>query len=118
MCLDHDFVRILLAKIKAVQWDGGYHDLSIKGRPDRMMSRYIMLLDEAGLIEAVNYSTQGMMCWRAKWITEAGEQFLRAAKDQKCWDKAKKIVRHSHRKFTVEALKSALQRSQTAVPRK
>jgi len=118
MRLDHDFVRILLAKIQEVQWDGGYHDLYIEDRPDRLMSRYIMLLDEAGLIDAVDYSTQDLMCWRAKWITEAGETFLRAASNEKCWEKAKKIIRKSHHKFTVDALKQALPRARKAIRRR
>ena len=108
MRLDHDFVRILLAKIKEVQWDGGYHDLYFEDRPDLMMSSYIRMLDEAGLIDAVDYSTHDFVCWRAKWITEEGERFLRAARNEKCWQTAKKLIRKSHRKFTVEALKEAL----------
>ena len=111
MRLDHDFVRILLARIKEVQWDGGYHDLYFEDRPDVMMSRYIKMLDEAGLIDAVDYSTHDYFCWRAKWITEEGERFLRAARNEKYWQTAKKLIRKSHRKFTVEALKEALPRA-------
>src|SRR6266567_6914194 len=117
MRLDHDFVRILLKKINEVQWDGGYHDLYIENRPDRTMSLYIMLLDQAGLIEAVDYSTHDLMCWRAKWLTEAGQQFLRTARNEKCWERAKTLIRKSHRKFTMEALKQALPRARMATTR-
>jgi hypothetical protein len=108
MRLDQDFVRLLLAEIKEVQWDGGYHDLYFDDWPDRVLSCYIKLLDDAGLIEAADYSTQDLMCWRAKWITDEGERFLRAANNDKRWAKAKCILRKSHQKRTVEGLKLAL----------
>jgi hypothetical protein len=108
MRLDQDFVRLLLAEIKEVQWDGGYHDLYFDDWPDRVLSSYIQLLDDAGLIEAADYSTQDLMCWRAKWITDEGEKFLRAANNDKRWERAKRILRKSHQKRTVERLKQAL----------
>jgi LPS O-antigen subunit length determinant protein (WzzB/FepE family) len=109
MRLNHDFVRLLLATIQEVQWNGGYHDLYFEDWPDQVLSYYIQMLDDAGLIEAAEFSTQELMCWRAKWITDAGEQFLVAANNEERWERAKRIVHKSHRKRTVESLKQALE---------
>ncbi|HEY7097682.1 MAG TPA: DUF2513 domain-containing protein [Terriglobales bacterium] len=108
MRIDFDFVRVLLATIKEVQWDGGFHDLSFEDQSEYTMSLYIRLLDEAGLIDAVDYSTQDLVCWRAKWITAAGEEFLRVAENETCWEEAKSIVRQSNHEYTVKALAQAL----------
>src|SRR5438270_11006588 len=108
MRLDHDFVRLLLATIKEVQWDGGYHDLYFEGWPDRVLSYYTQLLDDAGLIDATDYSTQDLMCWRANWVTDAGEQFLGAADNEEGWERAKRIVHKCHGKRTVGSLMFAL----------
>ena len=118
MRFEQDFMRMLLARIKEVQWDGGYHDLGIDDRPDRVVSRYIQLLEEAGLIDAADFSTHDTMCWRAKWITEAGERFLRAARNERCWQLAQKIIRRSHQKVTIKALDQALPKARRQLRKK
>lgn len=118
MRFEQEFMRKLLARIKEVQWDGGYHDLRIEDRPERVVSRYIQLLDEAGLIDAADFSTHNTMCWRAKWITEAGERFLRAAQNERCWQLAQKMIRSSHRKLTLKALDQALPKARRELRKK
>jgi hypothetical protein len=115
MRLEQEFVRILLAKIKETQWDGGYHDVGVEDRPERVVSHYIRLLDKAGLIDAADFSTHEVACWRAKWITSEGERFLRAAEDERCWRMAQEMIRRSHRKLTLEALNQALPEARNAI---
>ena len=67
-----------------------------------------MLLHEAGLIEATNVSSHDGVCWRPKYLTYAGNEFLAAAESDTVWHKAKSIVWAGTKTVTLEALKHAL----------
>jgi predicted transcriptional regulator len=108
MRLDHDLVRTLLKKIGDLPFDGGFHDVSVEGRSGEEISYHIMLLHQAGLIEAIDVGSHDGVCWRPKHLTYAGNEFLAAAESDTVWNKAKSIVWQSSKTITLEALKHAL----------
>jgi hypothetical protein len=108
MRLDHDLARTLLQKIGELPFDGCFHDVSVEGRSGEEISYHIMLLQEAGLIEAIDVGSHDGVCWRAKHLTYAGNEFLSAAESDTVWNKAKSIVWQSSKTITLEALKYAL----------
>jgi hypothetical protein len=108
MRLDHDFVRTLLQKIGELPFDGRFHSVLIEGHSEEKTSYHIMLLHEAGLIEATDVSSNDGVCWRPKYLTYAGNEFLAAAESDTVWNKAKSIVWTSTKTITLEALKTAL----------
>ena len=57
------------------------------------------------MIEAVDLSTMGGICWKPKRLTYAGHQFLDAARSDTVWQKAKSLVAKSTGTLTLEGLK-------------
>jgi hypothetical protein len=108
MRLDHDLVRTLLQKIGELPFDGRFHDVSVAGRSGEEISYHVMLLHQAGLIEAIDLGSHDGVCWRPKHLTYAGNEFLAAAESDTVWNKAKSIVWQSSKTITLEGLKIAL----------
>lgn len=108
MRFDHDVARTLLQKIGDLPFDGSFHDVSVEGHSEEEISYHVMLLQEAGLIEAINVSSYERMCWRPKHLTYAGNEFLAAAESDTVWNKAKSMVWAGTKTITLEALKQAL----------
>lgn len=108
MRLDHDLVRTLMQRIGDLPFDGALHDVQVEGRSREEVSYHIMLLHQAGLIEAIDLSTFDGVCWRPKYLTYAGNEFLAAAESDTVWNKAKSIVSISTKTITLEGLKIAL----------
>lgn len=108
MRLDHDFARTLLQKIGELPFDGAFHAIHIEGHSEEEINYHIMLLHEAGLIEATDVSSFDGVCWRPKYLTFAGNEFLASAESDSVWNKAKSIVWTSTKTITLEALKTTL----------
>jgi hypothetical protein len=108
MRFDYDLGRTLLQKIGDLPFDGRFHDVNVEGRSGEEISYHIMLLHQAGLIEAIDVSSNDGVCWRAKHLTYAGNEFLAAAESDTVWNKAKSIAWQSTKTITLEALKHAL----------
>jgi hypothetical protein len=82
--------------------------VDIEGHSEEETSYHILLLQESGLVEAINLSSSDGVCWRPKWLTYAGNEFLAAAESDTVWKNAKGIVWTATKTITLEALKTAL----------
>ena len=105
---DMDLVREILRLVEDLPFDGGFHDVEIEGRSDESITYHVMLLHEAGFIEAENLTTQGGVCWKPKRLTYSGHEFLDAARSDTVWQKAKAVTLKSTGTLTLEGLKFAL----------
>jgi hypothetical protein len=105
---DMDLVREVLLKVEELPFDGGFHDVAVDGRTDEEIYYHVMLLDEAGFIEAMNLTTNDGVCWKAMRLTYSGHEFLDAARSDTVWQKAKDWTLKSTGTLTLEGLKSAL----------
>jgi hypothetical protein len=96
---DMELCRELLLKVEELPFDGRFHDVAVEGRSDEEITYHIMLLDEAGLIEAEDLSTLSSICWKPKRLTYSGHEFLDGARSDTVWQKAKawtlKVYRNS-----------------------
>jgi hypothetical protein len=108
MRLDHDLVRTLLQRIGELPFDGRFHDINVDGCSGEEISYHVMLLKEAGLIDAIDVGSQDGVCWRPKHLTYAGNEFLSAAESDTVWNNAKGILWKSTKTITLEGLKIAL----------
>jgi hypothetical protein len=108
MKLDPDLVRQILLKVEEFPFDGSFHDVDIEGRTDNEISYHVMLLHEAGLMEALDLSSHSGVCWKPKRLTYIGHQFLDAARSDRVWQKAKAFTTTATGTLTLEGLKSAL----------
>src|ERR1017187_824900 len=108
MKLDTDLARQILVKVEEFPFDGSFHDVEIEGRTENEISYHVMLLHEAGLIEALDLSTLSGVCWKPTRLTYDGHQFLDAARSYTVWQKAKSWTMKATGTLTLDGLKLAL----------
>jgi hypothetical protein len=108
MRLNHDFARAIMQKIGELPFDGSFHEIDMEDHTEEEISYHVMQLASAGLIEALNLSSNDGVCWRPKHLTYAGEEFLSAAESNAVWEKAKSMVWEGTKTVTLEGLKLAL----------
>ena len=105
---DMDLVRELLLKIEELPFDNSFHDVAVDGRSPDEISYHVMLLAEAKLIEAKDFSNLLEVSWKPMRLTYTGHEFLDAARNDTVWQKAKAIAVRSTGVLTLEGLKVAL----------
>ena len=105
---DMDLVREVLLKVEEMPFDGRFYDVNVEGCSDEVINYHVMLLNEAGLIEAIDLSNLGGPCWKPKRLTYSGHEFLDAARSDTVWQKAKAVTLKSAGTLTLEGLKIAL----------
>jgi hypothetical protein len=103
-----DLVRQILFKMEDLPMTGGWHDLEIEGHTEEEIIYHVRLMDEAGLIEAQDLTTLASVDWRPKRITNAGHEFLDAARSDTVWNKAKDKMLTTAGTLTLEGMKVAL----------
>jgi hypothetical protein len=108
MRLDADLVRTVLMKTAELPFDGCVHEIEIDGCSDEALNYHIMILDQAGLLEALDLTTTDGICWRPKYLTYEGNEFLSAAERDTVWNKAKTMAMSGAKTASLEALKTAL----------
>jgi DNA-binding transcriptional ArsR family regulator len=107
---DIDLARqILLAIEENPDADGnGCVDVQVKGHDERNISYHIMLLSEAGLVEARDASDSEGLCWMAMRLTHDGHEFLDTSREEGIWQKAKKAVAEKAGGVSLDVIKALL----------
>lgn len=90
MKLDKDLVREILLAIEASDAPPvGWINLDLPGRSPEFVSYHVMLLAEAGLIEAQDLTTMRSFEWQPKRLTYQGHEFLETIRDGEVWRRTK-----------------------------
>lgn len=105
---DMNLARSILFKLEKRQDYVGFTDLEIEGYSSDKISYHVMLLSEAGLIEAMNLSTHGGPDWRAVRLTWDGHEFLETSRDESRWKNAIEIMTKNGGGLAFEVLKLVL----------
>jgi hypothetical protein len=105
---DMDLVREIMLKVENLPFVDAPQEVEVEGRSPLEISYHIMLLGEAGFIEALELPMQEGPVWKAKRLTYSGHEFLDAARSDTVWAKAKAAVLKSSGALTMEGLKVAL----------
>ncbi len=105
---DMDLARQILLQIEAAPYGGRWVDLSLPSHSNEEVSYHIMLLAEAGLIEALDFSSLSGGSWRPRRLTWAGHEFLEVSRDESRWEKAKSIVKEKGGGVVFPVLKDLL----------
>jgi len=95
-------------EIENAPFKGGWINIEVPEHSEEEISYHVLLLADAGLIEAINLGSMSRVCWMPKRLTYDGHEFLDAARDQTRWAKAKEAVIKNTGTLTLEALKIAL----------
>ena len=105
---DMDLVRKILMKLENAHYNMSDIDLKIEGYNREEVSYHIMLLSEAGLIEARNNSSYSKSEWRPIRLTWEGHEFVEASRDEDRWIKAKQIIKERGGGVAFEVVKMIL----------
>ena len=89
MKLDKDLVRKIMLAVEASKDPNGLVELSLPGHDQAEISYHIMLLDEAGFVDAEDQSTLDGFEWQAKRLTYQGHEFLDTIRDGEVWRRTK-----------------------------
>jgi len=112
---DMDLVRTILLQVEEKAGDPrGWVELAIPGHPETEVSYHVMLLKEAGLLEAQNLSSSHGYEWKPKRLTWAGHEFVDAAKNDTIWNRTKETVREKGGSITFDLLKNLLLKTASA----
>ena len=104
---DMDLVRkILLDVEESDEWR--HSAVAIEGLDDEMVSYHVKLLHQAGLIEAVDKTSLGTLCWHPTTLTWDGHEFLDAARDESRWGTAKNTLLSKVGVLSFDLLKETL----------
>src|SRR5689334_8656801 len=104
-----DLARNILFEIeKQEPYTGTDLHIEIEGAREEDYVYHVMILKEAGLIEAFEFSAGGMIDWRPKRLTWQGHDFLDAARNDATWRKANELVKEKGGAMTFEILKALL----------
>ena len=106
---DMDLCRDILLKLEDEPFDPGLVKVEISGKTEEEISYHLMLLNQAGLVKAVDLlnSTQRMK-WRAMFLTWDGHEFLEASRNQGIWDRTKKAIADKSVGMSFEIVKALL----------
>lgn len=93
---DLDLSRIILFAIEKDEkaTGHGFISLNIDGYSEEQISYHVQLLQEAGLIEAKNWSSQSSFQWVPSRLTWQGHEFLDSARSDNLWSKAKEEMKN------------------------
>jgi hypothetical protein len=105
---DMDLVRLILIALEDAPFDGGPLSLTIPDRNQDELSYHVMLLHQAGLIHAFDFSGDSFVNWQPAYLTWEGQEFLEAAKDDTRWNRAKGYLAEKGSPMIFEVLKALL----------
>lgn len=101
-----DLIRLILLELerRSVEQLRDYLDVKIEGRSDEEISYHIMLMSEAGLIEAIDLTSTSGFHWLPGMMTPMGHDFLDAARESKVWSAVKKAIGEKLASMPIEVL--------------
>ncbi len=106
---DMDLARSILFAIEANENDPlGWIELDIPGRSPEEVGYHVMILAEAGLIEAQDLSTMSGFDCKPKRLTWHGHEFLDAARSDTLWERAKSKTLKETGGLSLDLLKATL----------
>ncbi|HEX9061474.1 MAG TPA: DUF2513 domain-containing protein [Clostridia bacterium] len=92
MVRNMDLIRLILLEIEKSESIIKPIDLCIEEYSNDEITYQIMLLHEAGLIEAVNLSHLTAVCWKPQRLTWEGHEYLNIIRDDMIWNRTKKEI--------------------------
>lgn len=106
---DLDLARDILTEIEGHSYDPNRSFVvKIDGHSTEEVSYHVMLLAEAGFIEASSLVTTDGAIWKARRLTWEGHEFIEAAKDTTRWNRAKALMKDKGGGMAFEVLKQLL----------
>jgi len=103
-----DLARAILLRVEETPTATGWVALEFPGLSQEEVSYHVMLLAQAGLLEAGDLRTMTSYTWKPKRLTWAGHEFLDAARSETVWKKATSMMKEKGLGVGFEVLKDVL----------
>ena len=103
-----ELCRRILSDLEDEKFGTGLIKVEYEDVEQDTIAYHLKLLDEVGLIEAVDISKMDRLRWRVKSITWEGHDFLEGIKDEGNWNKVKKYLKDGGKIITIETLKAGV----------
>ena len=105
---DMELIRELLFAVESHDSPETYIQVSIEGRSEEEINYHLLLLKDAGFIEAVVMESLGGVMVQPLRLTWSGHEFIDAARSNKVWEGAKAFALRTTGTVTLEGLKLAI----------
>ena len=105
---DMDLIREILFECEKQDGADQMIQVNIEGHPDQEINYHLVLLRDAGFIEASVLDTQIGPIVQPLRLTWNGHEFLNAARSSKLWEAAKEFAVKTTGSLTLESLKLAV----------
>jgi hypothetical protein len=89
---DMDLARRVLLELESAPFDGRDVKIDLEGVAHNTLQYHLLLLSEAGLIEAIDASSNDGPEYFPIRLTWSGHEFLDAARNDSFWVKAKSLI--------------------------
>ena len=93
MIRDMDLIRTLLLEIEKRDWEQSSDPIQIDGFSEEQIHYHLGLLTDAGMIDGIDATSTGGLCWMPGPLTWTGHEFLDAARNDTVWNKVKDEVK-------------------------
>ena len=103
-----NLVRQILLEVEKQPFTGEWVDLELEEYTPEEITYHVIILYEAGLIQAQDLSTFGGVDWKPTRLTWQGHEFLETAKDDTRWKKASSIMLEKGGGMAFDVLKQLL----------
>jgi hypothetical protein len=105
---DMDLARQILLQIEAAPSPDSLVSVTSPNHTETEVSYHVMLLEEAQLIKAHDFSGDSGIRWEPIRLTWAGHEFLEAARNDTRWERAKALMREKVGGIVFSLLKEVL----------
>lgn len=105
---DMDLVRAILLEVERRAWAEQGKPVEIEGYSGERVSYHVRILDEAGLMAALDASSFKGLAWYPISLTWEGHDFLDAAREDTRWNRAKQLVKDKAGSVSFDVFKQLL----------
>lgn len=106
---DMDLCRQILLQVEASPPNEVLTRLGLSADHPNSVSEHVVLLDDAGFLDATITRTFGGAIYAIRGLTWEGHEFLDAARDDERWEKAKQHLEEAGTTATLALLKHVLE---------
>ena len=108
MTRDMDLIREILFAVEKRNPSDSWAEVRIEGHSQQEISYHLLLLKDAGLLEAAVLQSQTELHVQPTRLTWSGHEFIDSARSSKVWEGAKTFALKTTGTLTLEGLKLAI----------
>lgn len=93
MTRDMELIRKILLEVEKFSQPIGWATLNVPGYDPEVVSYHVMILNQAGYLEAQDLTTHERFFWAPTSLTWQGHEFLDAIRNETVWEQVKEEIK-------------------------